>query len=131
MRECVAAAAAAAAHVKVTWQATAANQYRGSVGCVRSQGGRVKAAGAESEPVRPRPSTTPCRGEPARKYREREIETRAHPPLEQAPLAVVAVPSAVSLSTRSACCGTADSSRQGFSSARYKDSFAKIRNFPL
>ncbi|KAF3422201.1 hypothetical protein E2986_13499 [Frieseomelitta varia] len=32
VHECVVAAAAAAAHVKVTWQATAANQYRGSVG---------------------------------------------------------------------------------------------------
>lgn len=59
----------AVAHVKVTWHATAANQYRGTVGCVRSRGGSEK-----------RRSSQCVRGRQPHLVEESSSrETRAHP----------------------------------------------------
>lgn len=107
----------AVAHVKVTWHATAANQYRGTVGCVRSRGGSEKRR--SSQYVRGRQphlveesSSRETRAHP-RTHTYTDTHTHTHTPLAKHP--VVVVRPVVSLSTRSACCGTADSSKEGSS----------------
>ena len=61
----------AVAHVKVTWHATAANQYRGTVGCVRSRGGSERRRSRGSQCVRGR--------QPHLVGESNSRETRAHP----------------------------------------------------
>ena len=61
----------AVAHVKVTWHATAANQYRGTVGCVRSRGGSERRRSRGSQCVRGR--------QPHLVGESSSRETRAHP----------------------------------------------------